>query len=427
MKKIFMLIGIVLIFFGVLFTFKINFDNGEKKYEAKNEYNIYVVNGTLPTLLISMDLAKNNDVSSFIWYGREATLDRNEIVNNVSDVVLSECIGNYECLFLGLSDEISQYVEDVLKKDSNAHFNFIIDEYRNWLEFPVFLEHGLSDEQYSVRYYSDGTLSYVSEYDILKEDSYDLFLDEKNSYFKLLESVRDGKYKCKEKCDYLINSNIGTTEGLMDYEYDANYILLATLRDNVEYYLQYPELIKFNDDNVNTVMSKANIKKLNVKDKFKELSDEEKDIFFKLVKFDKQSFDENYFNSDDDKYLIVTGSRPFYGKYDKTKFMNFINEIVSKYGTEYKILYKPHPSALPNSFQTGFLNSKNIEILPGQMPMEVISFVYNDLKLGGFPSSLYMNVDAKNVLFFFEDNVESLVSPLDELYNDLFYDAEIMS
>lgn len=424
-KKIIILICIFLsIVLGLIFFIKN--DNKENKDNLDiHQYNIYVVNGTLPTLLVSMDLAKNSNIPSFIWYGREETLDKNEIKKNLSDVVLSDSIGRYNSLFSDLSSELKKYVSDVLKNDSKAHFNFIIDEYRNWLEFPVFLELGLSDKQYSVKYYSDGTLSYVSEYEILKDNSYDLFLEEKEKYFNLIDDVRNGKYVCDEKCDYLINPKIGKTVGLMDYEYDSNYILLATLRDNVEYFLQYPDLIKFNDKTINNFMKNANIKELNVKDKFDELSEEEKEKFFSFVKFNKKKFDNLYFNNEDNKYLIITGSRPFYGKYDKNKFMNFINTIMSKYGDEYKILYKPHPSALPNSFQTKYLKSKNISILPGQMPMEVISFVYDDLKLGGFPSSLYMNVDSNDVLFFFEDSKETLVSPLNNLYDDLFHQADI--
>ena len=229
------------------------------------------------------------------------------------------------------------------------------------------------------------------------------------------------------KCDYLINEKIGDTEGLMDYNFDANYVLLAPLRDNVEYYLQYPELIKFKDKKVKQKMKKANYKKLNVTEKFNELTDGEKEIFFKIIGFNKKEFDEKYFNSDNKKYLIITGTKPFYGKYDKNKFIELMNEVVKEYGEDYKLLYKPHPSALPTPEQEKILKEFDITILPGQIPMEAISFVYSDLKLGGYPSSLYMNVDSNATLFFFEDSADDLVSPLNLLYDDLFSDAKIMN
>ena len=213
----------------------------------------------------------------------------------------------------------------------------------------------------------------------------------------------------------------------MDYEYDSNYILLSTLRDNVEYYLQYPELIEFKDKEIRAEMEDANIKKLVVREKFNALTVEQKEIFFKLIGLDKQTFDEKYFNSSENKYLIITGANPFYGKFNASKFYEVIDSIVSKYGKEYKILYKPHPATLPNENITSILNSKNIDILPGKMPMEAITFVYDNLKLGGFPSSLYMNISASDTLFFFADSKENLVSPLNILYDQLFYNAELIS
>lgn len=400
------------------------FNASNKKY---NEYNIYAVNGTLPTLIVGLDLVENNETPGFLWYAREGTFDKNVITKYMPNLVLSKNIGSYSSLHTILSAEMKEYVENILKEDPNAHFNLIVDEYRNWLEFPVLLELGLKDDQYSVRYYSDGTLSYVTEYDLLKENSYNLFEKEKENYYSIIQATREGKNKCDPKCMYLINEELDTPKGLMDYSYDANYVLLATLRDNVEYYLQYPNLLEFKDDKIKDKMKNSNIKKLVVKEKFDNLSDEKKNMFFEIVSLDKKTFDANYFNSEGNKYLVITGANPFYGNIIPSKYYGIIDEIVSKYGNEYKILYKPHPSAIPEGDIRSILNSKGIDILPGKMPMEAITFVYDDLKLGGFPSSLYMNVEAENTLFFFSDSKETLVSPLNKLYDKLFINAEIMS
>lgn len=393
----------------------------------RKEYNLYAVNGTLPTLIVGLDLVNSNDAPGFLWYAREGTFDKKIISKYMPNTKLSKSIGNYESVFTELPIEMREYVKDILKSNPNAHFNLIVDDYRNWLEFPVFLELGLDDNQYSVRYYSDGTLSYVAEYDILKKESYDLFEREKEKYFQTISNTRDGLNKCQEKCDYLINEEIGDTKGLMDYEYDSNYILLATLRENVKYYLQYPELIKFQDHKINTQMEKANIKKIVIRNKFDDLSIEEKNMFFEMIGLDKKKFDKEYFNSDNNKYLIITGTKPFYGQYKPSEFYKMIDKIVLNYGNDYKILFKPHPSALPTDDTIELFDSKNIEILPGKMPMEAITFVYDGLKLGGFPSSLYMSASAEDTLFFFADSKENLVSPLNQLYDQLFSNAEIIS
>ena len=58
--------------------------------------------------------------------------------------------------------------------------------------------------------------------------------------------------------------------------------------------------------------------------------------------------------------------------------------------------------------------------------MEAISYIYPNLKLGGFASSLYMSVDEGKTLFFFARNKELLVDPLNILYDDLFSNAEFI-
>lgn len=398
-----------------------------RKETINHEYNIYVVNATLPTLMIGMDLVENKDQNTFLFYAREDTLNTEQLEKYMPNLTLSNYIGSYESIQRNVNNELKEYVKKVLKRDKKAHFNLIVDEYRGWLEFPIFLEQGLTDDQYSVTYYSDGTLSYTVQHEITKENNYDFFKEEKEKYMNLIDEVRNGKYKCDEKCDYLINDKITKSEFLVDYQYDENFILLATLRDNVDYYLQYPELIEFKDEKIKKEMSKANFKDININDKFNELSDEEKSMLFKIINFDKETFDTNYFNDKDGKYLIITGANPFYGKYNEETFNRLIKEVVDKYKDKYSILYKPHPAALPNKDQEQFLTKNNIKILPGKMPMEAISFVYNDLALGGFPSSLYMSAESENILFFFEENKNNLVTPLNILYDDLFKNAEMMS
>ena len=105
-------------------------------------------------------------------------------------------------------------------------------------------------------------------------------------------------------------------------------------------------------------------------------------------------------------------------------FERLIKQVYEIYNEDYIILYKPHPSALPDESQEQFLNGLEIKVLPGTIPMEAISFIYPNLKLGGFDSSLYMSADAGKTEFFFVPNKEELVPPLNQLYDDLFSDSE---
>ena len=87
-------------------------------------------------------------------------------------------------------------------------------------------------------------------------------------------------------------------------------------------------------------------------------------------------------------------------------------------------MYKPHPSALPDENQEQFLNDLGIQVLPGTIPMEALCFIYPNLNLGGFCSSLYMSVDKGKTKFFFVQSKDDLIAPLNQLYDDLFSDAK---
>ena len=50
--------------------------------------------------------------------------------------------------------------------------------------------------------------------------------------------------------------------------------------------------------------------------------------------------------------------------------------------------------------------------------MEVITWVYGDVKLGGFDSSLFMAVPQGNTEFFIAQNADALSVLSKQLYND---------
>ena len=390
------------------------------KEDYKN-YNIYIMEDTLPILFANMDMVHQKDVPSYVWYQRKDTLDNDYLRTMFSSLVLSEHIGdgNAQNFKTTIKPEIQKFVNSVLQENPKAHFNIYVTAEYYWMEILAIEELGISENQINVTMYSCGTVDYVFNQEITKADKYETFLHEKERFEKMLEEVRSGKYKDSEDVSYF-NNEEGSAK-------DSNYILLNSLRKNVVYYLQFPELITFEDPQVKECMNQANLRKIVVKEKFNSLTDDEKVDFFKCIKLDKKEFDEKYFNSEKGKYLIITGTIPFYGKYQKETFKNLIEQVYNKYKDEYKILFKPHPKAVPNEEQTEMLAEFNIDILPAQLPIEAITFVYNDIKLGGVASSLYMSVEKGDALFFFELSKENLVEPLNVLYDDLFAGSELMS
>lgn len=391
----------------------------EIKEKEKNEYNIFLTAETLPTLFASFDMIQHKNTPSYVWFQREGTLNVEELKNMFNNVTISEHVGQGDNKYFreNVVPEVKKYVADILKNDENAHFNVYVTAEFYWMELATLEVLGLNEKQVDTIMYSCGTIDYVVDYTFTEENTYEVFLEKKEKFEEALDKARSNLCAEDINLDFLKDDN---------NKYDYDYVLMNTLRENVEYYLQFPELIKFNDSKVDKQMKKANMNKIVAKDRFNKLTEEQKEQFFKCIDLDKKKFDEEYFNEENGKYLIITGTRPYYGTYQKSELENMINQVIEKYGKEYTILFKPHPKAIPEGEQKEFLDSKGIKILPGVMPMEAIAFVYDNLKLGGFASSLYMSVDEGSTLFFFSDKKEDLVEPLNILYDDLFKEAEFI-
>lgn len=108
-------------------------------------------------------------------------------------------------------------------------------------------------------------------------------------------------------------------------------------------------------------------------------------------------------------------------------FKHMIESIANKYQDDYIILYKPHPRALPDDDFIDYFEKLNIDILPGKMPMEAITFVYKDLYLGGFISSLYMSMEPENVLFFFTEDKNTVFEPIKSMLDTVYEKTEIIN
>ncbi len=411
------------------YTIKVKGKNNEtstvsiNKVIKKNIYKIYTMTETLQALIGNLDFSKDVDQNAYIWTAKTGTINLDNVKSNHKNVILSKYNATSTPSANEFHDtvveEIKNYVKGVLLSDDNACFEMYIHEADFYLALEIFDKFGLDDSRYNIIMYTDGTKGYVRDYEIAKADVYDDFKKMKKFYFNLVNNVKANKIDSSTK-KYLSNGEYKFIYGSLKIDY----MLISTFKDNVKLLLQFPEAREYKDNKVNQEMKKAHIYKFSMQDKFNELNDKQKKIFFNNINLNKSELDNNYF-SDDKDYLIITGTVPFYGSsYSKEKFEKIINIVVKDYGEKYTILYKPHPRALPTEEQEKFLNDLNIKVLPGQIPMEAISFIYPNLKLGGFVSSLYMNVDKGKTLFFFAKDKDDLIAPINTLYDSLFKNAK---
>lgn len=398
-----------------------------KQVEKSEEhiYKIYVVSETLQTLLANLNISSNANQKGFIWTARTSTLNMEKMKENIPNLQISNNNGTVKPdeFKKNILPEIKEYVKKVLQEDPNAYFELYMEEDKFYVELELFGKIGLDDSRYEVTMYTNGTLGYVRQYEITGANKYERFRKEKEDYMGIVETIKNNTIETNDyPGSYLVDSK--STVFAQELNYDYMYIS-TLLRDNIKLLLQYPEMIKFEDKEISKEMQEAKIEKIVMKDEFSKLEEQEKQIFFDHIGLNKEELDQNYFTDETKEYLIITGTTPFYGEYNnQEKFESIIKQVSEEYGKEYVLLYKPHPRALPTEEQEKFLNNLGIKVLPGKLPMEAISFVYPNLKLGGFDSSLYMSTDKGETLFFFASDKNELWSPLDVLYDTVFSNAK---
>ncbi len=400
------------------------------KENDDNIYNIYITTTTLPSFMAMLDISSKDNFHGFFWTQRTQSIDLEYLKNTKKDIKISQNLGilNNDEFKEKVVGEIKEYIKDVLNTNKDAYFNLYFEDYRFYLELELFGKIGLGDNRYTTYMYSDGTSSYTKEYSIgnsyihkefkiREENGYSDFEKEKANYDKLVTDLRSNKLKTND-----MPGSFMVREENDEYNYD--YLLISTLRDNVKYLLQFPQLIDFKDEKVANEMKKANFVQIDLKNQYNNLNEEQKKQFLASIKLEKSALDQQYFSDANKKYLVITGTKPYYKEMDKKDFENLLNKVNNDYKDEYEILYKPHPSALPDEEATDFLESLGIKILPGTIPMEAIMFIYPNIKLGGFASSLYMSAEKGQTEFFFANNSNELVKPLNILYDSLFSNAK---
>lgn len=379
--------------------------------ENINEYNFYITSNTLPTLYATLSLI-NTDKPTYLWYGTKDLLNNEQLKLN-QNITVSDFSGNPDTLIFSVLDEVKAKIKETFKNDKNAYFHLYTDDTRHWLEYPLFAELGLDSLRYDITYYSEGDKSYQSdelEYSYINDDDYKLFLQIQSEETKLLNEVKSNKYPTTR--DYLLGFLPRNKEYLNDY------ILPSTFRNNITYILEYPEFLNFKDEKINTALKgNNNISKLTFTEGYNNLDNNQKDIFFKYLNFNKEEFRDKYFNKNNNKdYLLITDNNS-----SEEELKILLTKVKEKYGNNYNILFRSDVEYIET------LSKLDITYLPTNVPLEVISMVYDNIKFGGFGTSTYINIPKENILFFFANGKDELIYPLNTLDNDYFENIDFIS
>ncbi|MCY1153348.1 MAG: polysialyltransferase family glycosyltransferase [Sphaerochaetaceae bacterium] len=390
-----------------------------------NEVNVMATMGTLPTLYSGL-IAISSDNPSYVWYSRESTFaDTDAFPSNVTILDTH----SYSDI-----DQLREKIEMEFAEDEDTFFNFYCDDLRNHFIITLLDQVGISKENYKVTIITDGTYSYTtfnSRY--AGADGYDTWEADLDDWETA--SAQTGE------------DSISDDDGQNILQYSAlpyaveygNYINKAS------YFFQWPEALISEDSRVSALVSNSlygnyGITKRTPQDILEEMTPSQIEQFRNAVGLggDTQDTYDAYFKTADKPALIISGtskageSSSSNDSDRKYSFETNIEDIVNDYGDEYNIFFKPHPRWDPVEVESSydevylegrqeFLENLGITILPGMMPMESLLFLYPNIKIGGYSSSLYMSVEPEQLAFFIVDDLSELTAPLDYLVEEGYF------
>lgn len=358
---------------------------------VRNIYSVYLTNATLPPLYCALDMADNG--YKFIFF--------NDRVGTVDVTVYGDrALGDYKESQADYEAALDVFY-NIYESDDNSYFRIFFPDARNQNLLKYVVKKGIAEDRYAVKYLSDGSMSYSTSFPYRGEDAYDNWSENTALYNGMLSKAEAG--------EDLIFNDINLGESYMDYQLHNAYIYAAQ-KENAEFWGAYPETLQSSDEKVQAEIDKANLIKKQPEKMYQKLTVEQREKFLASVSLDKSRFDEDYFSAEG-KYLIITGTSPVYGSFSSEQFTGLLDKILREY-EGYNVLFKPHPAAIPSETVCpevyAYMVQNRIKILPGRLPMEVLSWVYGDSLIGGFDSSLYMSIPQGNTAFFIAENKDDL-------------------
>lgn len=328
-----------------------------------------------------------------MYMGRPKTLDVTKMPNNVTMVANDR--------------EMRVKIAELNKNNPQATFTFYMNDLRIAKAFSYFYSQGIHEDRVKVVMLSDGTGTYVNFNQAYGESSssYGFWLGNMERY------TRELKYKLNLDANYF-------GKGV--------FLVAPDVSENTEFWMQLPELLVSASSDLKNYLqeNKKRYYKVDPLAYFKSLPTSKQQEFISLVGLDKkwalgegggtlqnQTIGE-VLDVSSKPNIIITGTSPYSNS--ERDMDALIAEAKSFYGSGYDYFFKGHPGDMTKP------TDSSIVVLPFQLPMETIAWVYGDKinVIGGIESTLYMSVPKETKKFFFNEKSDgsTLASPLDLMY-----------
>ena len=183
----------------------------------------------------------------------------------------------------------------------------------------------------------------------------------------------------------------------------------------------------------------SEIQEINLKKIAEQLSNEQKELLFKLLNFPKAKYEKLF--SKGPVFMFFSGYHPPYAHANYHSELNWLKQLMEKY-PDFSFMYKPHPSYDAANIKDALVNIfPNVEMIDAQIPYEVFILAgLEPTKIAGFSSSLFYTLNndqvegyfphssyRKGLAFYGVIDASKQVNPNHFMPNEpLFYDYEII-
>ena len=373
---------------------------------SANEYNIAPLSGSLPVLLFTLSLFKDdglNNKPSFVWLDRAGAWNWDKLPNNVYPIptaTKSEYTTpnvNRDLMY----SKTNAYIRELASINEKSKFNLYLNDYDTDQFLHMIVASGILNRS-TCTYFSDGAFSYSEINNTFNvENATQKFQEMAEKYNKTKSQVINKGYYRWES-GFEVNGN----------ELRPYLLVIAHEEENVNYV--FPRLrsehILIDKDTTNFVKNYI-IDTTNSKTYGKGIEERDINGMLKLIQTNNEKVTElkNKYNINDDmfseayendkKVMMLLGTYAF----SEPDFADYTNLTKLLYGDDFVYYYKGHPNTPTDMYpeKAQELNDLELYDIESTINAELILFYFPNIYMSGYSSSTFNSLQNEEMACVF--------------------------
>jgi hypothetical protein len=405
--------------------------------------NIANLRATFPVLNFALDLFDINKYPTYVNLDRKNTFEYNMLPSNTETIPGTQLTNNA----LSRTDDFDAtvaFINSVYTANNNTKFNLYACDLDLSFIIWFLVNNNVPEQNYSVTCYMDGTGSYIiPRYRYNGANAKTLFEDDVSRIKASFQTAKDGG---NWRSGFPANAS-----GTRGTEYQDYCLAVLAALNNVIWNVDSISNLKLNlpnlADEVQSLIDCGKIVEENISTKVEKLRAKGKIRDFEyLLKLRwgegaGECIEAAFDKGNSKKTLMILGTRTEYesagdGTYNGVNYNaiwgykligsdGFLQKCIDRYGGEYNIFYKGHPSTPTGGEKKTWLDANGIIDILATIPAETIMYLYDGVYIGGYPGTTFLSSleDQCIVVFGTVANFDSVIGAE---YLDLFTETEFM-